>query len=154
MKHLSLLALICIFACSEKNTTTKVEAPKPTQNFDWLIGDWKRSDDEAGKQTYEHWQKSNDKLYQGKSYTMSAKDTVWSENVRLLKRDTTWFYAVTGRGDSFTTDFQLTSITDHSFVCENGANEFPKMIEYALVGDSIKSKISGGGPEIEFSFGK
>ena len=154
MKHLSFLALICIFACSEKNTTTKVEAPKPTQNFDWLIGDWKRSDDEAGKQTYEHWQKSNDTLYQGKSYTMSAKDTIWSENVRLLKRDTTWFYAVTGRGDSFTTDFQLTSITDHSFVCENGANEFPKMIEYALVGDSLKAKISGGGPEIEFSYGK
>jgi hypothetical protein len=154
MKHLSILLFIAtILACKDAPSPVLKRA-MPSVRFDWLNGHWQRSNDEPGQMTYEQWQKTNDSLYIGLGYTMKGQDTIWRENIKLMKADSSWVYAVTGISDTKTTDFILTHITELSFTCENQGNEFPKKIDYTLQGDSIKATISGGGPDISFLFGK
>jgi len=153
MKNLIFFCILIIFACKDIKKAEKSTADLPI-HFDWLSGSWQRSNDDPGQQTYEQWAKANDSLYLGLGFTMQDKDTIWQENVKLLLKDSIWIYSVTGKGDSMSTDFVLTSTTTKSFICENPENEFPKKIEYVLEGDSLKAKISGGGPDVAFIFGK
>ncbi len=127
---------------------------KSKVSFDWMLGSWQRSNDKVGQKTYESWSKLTDTLYLGLGYTLKEQDTIWREHVRFFKKDTSWYFSVKGKGDTLSTDFMLSKITTQSFVCENPNNEFPKMISYNLKGDSLFAKITGGGPDVEFKFGK
>ncbi|MBK9735284.1 MAG: hypothetical protein IPO92_10085 [Saprospiraceae bacterium] len=149
---LILLITLC-FACKETKVTEAVNN-EAVIHFDWLAGNWQRSNEEAGQTTYEQWLKANDSLYIGMAYTMKLQDTIWRENVKLMKVDTSWVFSVIGKGETMPTDFVLTNITASTFTCENPVNEFPKKISYAIVGDSLKAMISGGGPDIAFLFGR
>jgi hypothetical protein len=156
MSHLKILAIfyaLIIFACKDIKEIKKSNADASI-SFDWLVGNWKRSNNDYGKQTYENWNKSNDSIYLGLGFTMQDTDTIWLENVKLMFRDSFWIYSVTAKGETISTDFVLTSKTNNSFVCENPNNEFPKMITYNIQGDSLFAIISGGGPDVEFKFGK
>jgi len=55
------------------------------ESFDWILGKWERTNEKPDKQTFESWQKINDKQYNGLGYTMQGKDTIWKENIRLNK---------------------------------------------------------------------
>ncbi len=153
MKGFFKLFFLVFLAC-KPSPNPEAPAEEKLVSFEWMLGSWQRSNENPGKDTYEHWQKANDTLYLGLGFTMQGNDTIWRENVKLLKRDTSWIFSVTGKGDIISTDFILTDIVDQSFVCENPNNEFPKMILYKLKGDSLFAKISGGGADIEFKFGK
>jgi hypothetical protein len=48
--------------------------------------------------------------------------------------------------------FKLTTITDHSFTCENPQHDFPKTISYIKDGIKLKATISGNGKSIEYLF--
>lgn len=154
MMRLKIYSLLLLFFACKHKESINIPNQKTTMSFDWMLGFWQRSNDKMGHQTYETWSKQNDTLYTSLGYTMQAQDTVWRENVKLFKRDTSWFFSVLGKGETESTDFMLTTITYQSFICENPNNEFPKMIMYHLKGDSLIAKISGGGPDIEFKFGK
>lgn len=122
--------------------------------FDWLLGSWQRGNDEAGRQTFEHWEKINPMSYRGLGFTMVEDDTVWKENIALREADGTWRFEVTGKGASQPTIFNVSGIGDTDFICKNPQNEFPKKIVYRLGGDSLKAVISGGGDQVVFTFGK
>ncbi len=150
-----LLSVLCCISCKEvKDTHNQDLSGGSKSNIDWLLGKWLRSNDEAGKMTYEQWQKISDSLYLGLGFTMQQKDTVWKENVRLVLKDTVWSYDVFMSGNPNPTSFLFTQMTDTSFVCENAKNEFPKKIVYEIKGDSMKATISGGGQDVAFLFGK
>lgn len=150
MKMLSLCLLVVYISCHHKPSDTK---PK-FQNFNWLTGAWQRTNDEAGRQTYEYWTKSHDSLYIGSSYTLQGSDTVFSEKVHLNRKGMQWSYDVVLANDSTIFPFLLTEITDTSFVCENPTNDFPKKIMYQMRGDSVHATISGGGAPVDYWFGK
>ncbi len=152
---ISILLFFILFACkpsASKNMSGSIE--KVTMAPDWLVGFWKRNNDEPGKETYEQWSKVNDSIYTGIGFTMQQKDTIWKEVIVLSYKDTVWSYNVNASGNTDPVSFVFTNQTDTSFTCENAQNEFPKKISYRISGDQLKANISGGGQEVDFIFAK
>ena len=138
-------------SCNNKSDSNRQE---PLQNFDWLTGNWIRTNNQENKTTYENWEKKSSTEYSGFSYTMQNSDTVWQENVKLIKTNGNWSFEVTGKGETEPTKFKLITIEKEKFVCQNKANEFPKIIEYSKMEDKLQAKISGDAMEILFDFEK
>lgn len=151
MKHITFLSLVFLFCCKNSG---EIQILESKTSFDWLLGGWKRSNDKEGQVTFENWSKTHDSLYTGMSYTLQDSDTIFSEKVHLLKKGDQWSYDVELPETSLPFSFGLTQITDSSFICENPANDFPKMISYQMNGDSLFATISGGGQPINYWFGK
>lgn len=143
--------LIMIIACEIAPTATQNTSKAGIKNFDWLIGEWKRTDDKEGRKTYEYWTKINPEIYQGIGFTLENTDTVFKENIRLLKIDSVYNFEVIGVNEA-PTYFKFTNHTTNKFTCENPENEFPKKIEYHLVGDSLKAIIFGDEFSVPFTF--
>lgn len=152
MKKIIAFSLILILIISCKKGDTEI-TDDSSPNFDWLVGTWIRTNEKEGKETFETWAKE-DSQYNGFSFTLLNKDTIWQERIILMEADGRWQYAVTGKRDLKPTVFKLTEIEKEAFICVNEANEFPKKIQYAKNGDQIKALISGGGMEIPFEFEK
>jgi hypothetical protein len=124
MKSIALSILILVlFSCKEKSNLYAKD------NLDWLVGNWKRTNNDVNQMTFENWSKTNDSLYFGHSFTMNMKDTSWQEKVMLTRRLNIWTFTVSGPNEN-PTRFDITSKSDTSFIAENSANEFPKKIEY------------------------
>lgn len=126
--------------------------PTSEENFDWLIGQWQRTNDGAGKQTFEQWSKINESEYVGLGCTLQGVDTVFKENIKLIKSKDGWHLHVLQKNAASPTTFVVTKMDASSFVCENAENDFPKMIHYTFAGDKMIATISGGGNEIPFTF--
>lgn len=147
------LILTCCLACTATPQTEATTADiRLTQPFDQLIGQWARSNDAQGKQTFEHWRKVDSSHYQGLGFTMEGPDTTWQEDIHLQKEGGTWRFMVTGQGESQATVFTITQRDAHRFVCENPAHDFPQKIAYTIAADSIAAVISGGETHILFAF--
>ncbi len=153
-KLYSFLIVLVLISC--KNNTSaeadKVTITKEIENFDWLLGDWQRTNETEGKSTFEHWKKVNDSLYKSLAYTMKDQDTIWLENVNLTKNNDTWSFDVKGKGDNKATSFIVSEMDAESFTCVNDKNEFPKKIIYFKNGTNIRAEISGGDMMIPFEF--
>lgn len=149
-----LFVVLLLTACSTLEKSNPVSNNQQEMyNFDYLLGKWVRTNNKAGRKTYEHWQKTSNGDYYGLGFTLENRDTVFKENLRFVKIDGTWNYEVTGVNET-PTYFKMTSQSATSFVCKNPANEFPKKIEYQLDGDTLKAKVSTGETVIPFYFKK
>ncbi len=147
-----------MFSCKNNSTSEEIKQIKeesPTAiNFDWLIGDWQRTNEEEGKATFEHWKKVSNAEYKSFAYTMKGVDTIWRENVSLIKVTDTWSLNVIGIGDTTTTSFIISEMDSVSFTCTNEKNMFPKKISYFKNGTNIRAEISGDDMMIPFEFDK
>lgn len=150
------LAFVILFSC--KNNTSSEEKKQIDNetpiayNFDWLIGDWQQTNEEEGKATFEHWKKVSVTEYKSLAYTMKGEDTIWRENVALVKVKEQWNFDVIGIGDTLSTSFKVTAMDSISFTCENEKNKFPKKISYFKNGKNIRAEISGDDMMIPFEF--
>jgi len=146
MKKLTgILIILLSMSCTQKNITR--------QNFDWLTGSWIRTNDKEGNITYEHWTKISSVEYKGLGYTLQNGDTIFKEQLRLIKTNKEWSLEVSGVNENPTL-FLLTNQTENSFFSENEFNEFPKIIEYSVDDVVLLAKISDGNTEISFLFKK
>ena len=143
------LALSCTSPVSEGQTTPKTVSQSP--DVSWLVGKWKRSNDRAGRSTFESWQKGANGEYLGLGYTLQNGDTVFKEQMKLSRIEENWNLVVSGVNES-PTYFVFTNHQAERFVCENETNEFPKKIDYRLEEGKLVANISGGGNEISFIF--
>lgn len=162
IKYLSVILLIVLgVACAESNSEIK-QVPnqnKPiekkiveSQNFDWLLGDWKRLHEQEGKQTFETWEKTNSMNYSGVGYTLQNGDTIKKEVMFLVKTESGWDLNVQPQDEPNPITFTMTSFTENEFVCENPELDFPKMIKYWKGDSTLKALVSGTDLEIEFEF--
>jgi hypothetical protein len=151
MRVLIILSLCLIFSCNKKQNLSNFEN---VTNFDWLLNQWQRSNDKAGQATFENWDKTNDSLYIGMSYTLQGADTVFKENVQLVRTGNQWSYNVLLSDADEGVSFVITQMSDASFICENMFNEFPKKFLYQMKGDSLFANVSGGEHSIDYWFGK
>ena len=84
---------------------------------------------------------------------MIENDTVFKEELSLLKINENWVYRVVGvREDEV--DFPVTKINSTSFSAENKQNDFPKGITYKLKAEFLKATIADGKNAIDFIFEK
>lgn len=139
--------LATFFELSKIQTSTN-------HNFDYLIGDWKRTDDEEGNQTYESWNKVNGSKYLGRSYTLNGLDTVSQEIMTISKASESWTLGVKLPSESAETMFSLKTMDATSFAFESKENEFPDLITYKAQGNLLNAEISGGDMIIPFRFEK
>ncbi|MFK8037041.1 MAG: DUF6265 family protein [Crocinitomicaceae bacterium] len=160
MKFYFALVILILFSCNSNITDQEakdfVSETEHVHDFSWLIGDWKRVNEQEQVTTYEHWKQISSENYAGFGYTLSVSDstsdTVWQEHIQLLSKNQNWEFRVTGQTDSLPTIFSLIEIDESSFTCHSPENDFPTHINYKRNGDSLNAKIIGGDSEIPFDF--
>ncbi|WP_299626259.1 hypothetical protein [uncultured Tenacibaculum sp.] len=124
-------------------TSCKQEIKKP----DFLIGKWKRVNDEGPKETFEIWNQN----FNGLGYSLQEKDTVFKEILSIIEVKGNKYLQVTGVNQRPTL-FQFTDQTNTSFTCKNPNNEFPKVISYWLEENQLKAKVANDDFAIDFVF--
>lgn len=110
----------------------------------WLLGKWENKSAEGTLS--ETWKKQNDSTFDGRSYFISGKDTLFSEAIRLLERNAKWYYIPTvgNQNQQQSTIFKMTYFSGKQLVFENLKHDFPQKITYNRIGnDSIIAEISG-----------
>lgn len=140
MKLLALFFLVLLVACQS------------AENFDFMLGEWEQTNEDAGKRTFETWVKQDASTYLGHSYTLQGADTAWQEHTMLSPIAGVWHLQVRLMGETQSTDFKVTQSGNRSFTCENPQNEFPKTIRYQRAGTELHAEISGGGDPVTFLF--
>ncbi len=127
-------------------------------NFDWILGDWERTNDELGKETYESWTKEGNS-YIGHGYTIQEiefqRDTISQEFMKLSGENFEWILEVSIPGvTDKPVQFIMSELQDKSFICVNAKNDFPKSIMYSKWENGLFAEISGGGESVSFDFRK
>ncbi|AZQ43152.1 DUF6265 family protein [Nonlabens ponticola] len=141
MRKLSVILLVLCCACSNNDP----------ESLDWILGSWQRTDDPAGRQSYEEWTKTDDG-YQGFAYAMRDGDTIFREEMKITKTDK-WTLFVEGTNHSTAT---LTSLEfkQDSISVFNPALDFPTQIHYWIAGDTLKAQVVNDVETIDFNFVK
>ncbi|MEN8138343.1 MAG: DUF6265 family protein [Bacteroidota bacterium] len=158
--YFSLIAItiLSLSACKnisdKKNEAQKNETPILTENFDWLLGKWQRTNEEEGKETFENWDKKSEIEYNGIGFTIQNNDTVKQEKIKIIRKGEKWNLEVISPGETDWTKFEITSLEKDKFTCENPELEFPNKIKYWKEGNKIKASVSGKDLEIPFEFKK
>lgn len=154
MKNLLLcsLALIC-FSCSPpgKQEPSLEGGPVLQEPFDWLLGFWIRTKDRPGYTTYEHWEKKSSTEYLGSGYTLRFGDTIFKEQLRLVKSNDIWNFEASDVNED-PTIFLVIEQGANSFECENKENRFPKNIRYSLQDNFLVAEMSDGSTSFRFDF--
>jgi hypothetical protein len=159
-KRLILLIGVLIMSCNQgkkQNKRTDVKSTTLTEkseNFDWLLGKWKRINDKEGKETFENWKKIKETEYLGIGFTMQNGDTIQQENIRLIKTNGKWNLIVKLSEEAESITFNGVSHNENEFTCENNENDFPNKIKYWKHENKINAIISGGEMKILFEFEK
>jgi len=159
-KLLILLVGILIISCNQnkkenqKEDITATPLIEKTENFDWLLGKWKRLNEEVGKETFENWEKIKETEYSGIGFTMQNGDTIKQENILLIKSNEKWNLTVKVPEESDSVTFVGVSHNDNEFTCENKELDFPNEIKYWKNGNRLNAMVSGGEMKIPFEFEK
>ena len=159
MKNILLVifSILTLWSCDDNTNTeikkeSKAETIKTAESFDWLIGDWKRNNDEEGRTTYETWYKNGNNSYLGYGFAMSNGDTISKENMKIEKLNNKWRLEVFTKEDTVSTYFNITKLENNSFTCENNEIDFPNKIQYWKDGEKIKATVSSSDFKIDFEF--
>ncbi len=142
--------LLILLFCSSCYSGDQSEIPM-SDNYDWLLGEWIRTNEKEDRVTFENWSKQSDSLYLGLGYTLKDQDTVFKEEIHLLNLGNQWQYVVHGVNRR-PTSFRVTKKLNNSFVSKNENNPFPKLIKYSLENNILTAEISADGNKIRFLF--
>lgn len=126
----------------------------PSENFDWLLGKWQRTNETQDKKTFEYWVKINDAEYAGLAFTLHSSDTVNQEKMALLKSDGNWQLKVKTPDEKDFVAFEMTMQKDGLFECNNDSLPFPKKITYWRDGEKLRANVAGDSLQIPFEFSK
>lgn len=147
MKNLTifLLCFLCL-SCTDKKKNYVLSS-----DFDFLLGDWDKTNTKPGVITKEHWTITSATAYRGHGYTIKRGDTIFKESMHLLKENDLWTLKIAGIHKD-TVDFEVTSFAPNEFTAQNPTNEFPTTISYSYFDDTLSAKVSNDTKEIPFIF--
>lgn len=170
MKKIFLLPIVVLaLSCRqevkrEQNTppATPIQNEKENENeenLDWLVGNWKRLNNQDGKETFENWEKINSKKlntteYAGIGFTLQKADTISQEHMSFVQIDGNWTLFVKTPDEKDPIKFKMTTLNNNALICTNDSIDFPKRIEYKLANDTLKAKVSNEEMEVVFEFKK
>ena len=146
-----LLTTLALTMCNTKQNDQK-STTQSTENFDWLLGNWKRTNEEKGKETFENWKKANDNEYKGIGFTLQNRDTLSQEQMKLIQTNGKWNLLVKTPDEKDFIKFEMTEIADDKFECKNDTLDFPKLIKYWKNGDKMNAIVSGDSLKLSFEF--
>lgn len=131
-----------------------IKTDESTGSFDWLLGNWQRSNEVKDKETFEIWEKLDNSNYFGIGFTIQNNDTIKQEKMKLTKSNDKWTLKVRTQGETEPTLFAMTSYTENEFICKNSELDFPKLIKYWKNDEKINALVSGDEIKISFEFEK
>jgi Domain of unknown function (DUF6265) len=124
-----------------------------------LAGTWKM--ETAKGILYESWEKLNDSTLKSRSYKVMDKDTVWLEQVKLVKREGKISYipVVQRQNNNEPVAFVLKKIENNIYIFENAAHDFPQRIIYTLPQNNllhawIEGEVNGQVKRIDYRYSK
>ena len=108
--------------------------------FKWIQGKYVVVNDQSGFY-YEEWTKIDNNNYTGTGFflTRDCIDTLLNIKMRLMheKEKTTLFYDVKDQKKNKETEFTLTKGENNIYVFENPFRDFPSILQYKIIGDSV-----------------
>ncbi len=122
-----------------------------SSDFDFLLGDWERTNSKEGQLTMEHWKIISATEYRGHGYTLEKRDTTFQEHMLLIKKNGIWNLEVSGP-NADPVIFEITSSATNKLTAENPIHDFPKKITYSYFDDTLSAKVSNEDMEIPFIF--
>ena len=155
-KAFYLTAALITFSCNQNSSKETVDSGltknEITENFDWLIGEWKRLNTIPGKETFENWKKTSASEYIGLGFTLENKDTISQEKMRIIENNGKWTLEVKMPEEKESTIFINKDLKKSEFLFVNDSISFPNKIKYWLEGDNLKALVSSKDMEIPFDF--
>jgi hypothetical protein len=140
MAHVNLILLAGLLTLSPPADSS---GPGPRiEDLRWLAGCWRM--EEGGKETEEHWMRSDGETMLGMSRTSAGGETMSFEfmRIRQLESGDIAFFAQPSGAKA--TPFALKSCTKHEVVFENRSHDFPQRVIYRLRKDgSLLGRIEG-----------
>jgi hypothetical protein len=128
-------------------------AQDDVSKVEWLTGSWTRTNVKPGRSGVEVWAKNGNELV-GRGISLKGMDTTFVEKIRIVSKEGKLFYVPDVPENKGEVWFELTSVTEKGFVCENPKHDFPKKIVYEVDGKDLKATISGDGKSIDYFFKK
>ena len=148
------LSLFAIFVASVLSSCYRPSAQQAFSDLEAIRGTWKATE---GPEFMEVWKKQNDSLLVGLGLSMRDGDTVFTESLQISLRKGQLFYgARVGENPEFVL-FELKVAGRNSWRFENHAHDYPNIIAYHLVNDSVleaKTTNSRGKKEVKFHMKK
>lgn len=146
--------LLIIFVLQELGTAQNNKAPRIADLF-WLLGKWERTNEQNGRYSLEEWSRKDTLSYQGTGLTIQINDTVFKEELSLIKEGNAIFYVAEVAHNPAPVKFKLTSLKGTKAIFENPDHDFPKKITYLLENKKkLKVQIEGDGKRVDFNFKK
>jgi len=155
-----LIAIVSVSCTSKRpsssealdNKTEFYGTNKISTSFDWLIGHWRRVNNDSEKETFEIWKRESNSRYLGHGFIMKELDTLWQERMMLIKQDSVWVFKVKTPGNSDLVTFKLTHSDTNAFTVENPIHDFPNKINYWKSKGRLLARVSGVKDELYYEF--
>ncbi len=129
---------------------TFLSSPDIKEDFEWLIGTWQNTDQEAA---FEEWWWNDDKgYYEGRGYRIVVGDTLVFEDLSIQMIEDVPHYIPVVQENDGAVPFKMTLWDNKGFDSENTKHDFPKGISYRNKGNRFDATISGNGKDITFGF--
>ncbi len=124
----------------EPNLPENKGTDSASAGFNWIQGKYVVVNDQSGFY-YEEWIKVDNNNYTGTGYflTRDCIDTLLNIKMRLMheKEKTTLFYDVKDQKQNKEAEFTLTKGENNLYVFENPFRDFPSIMQYKIIGDSV-----------------
>ncbi|WP_417886520.1 DUF6265 family protein [Zunongwangia sp.] len=163
MNRILLIVIVLISSCNQntksKNVVDEKSSKKYTDtitetNFDWLLGKWKRLNEQEGKETFENWEKKDSTEYRGIGFTLQNGDVIKQEKMMISKTNNNWKLSVKTLEEQESTDFELIKAKQEEFVFVNDSIEFPNEIKYWKKGNRLYATVKNDSINVDFEFKK
>ncbi len=129
-----------------------VSAEAQMNQIRWLLGSWARTNAAPGKSGYEIWENVSATAWKGLGISMKGTDTTFIEKLKIgVENGKLWYIADVPQNKGLVY-FEITSVTNDSFVCENPRHDFPQTIAYKFDGKTIRARVSAGDRGIDYLF--
>lgn len=132
--------------------TTLITCKQDQESYDWMVGEWERTNGKPGTQTLESWKKIDPETYTSEAMVLSGPDTLFVEHCTIKKIDNDYYYIAEVDHNDSPTHFKIIESKKGSFIAVNEAHDFPKKITYTINGNELNAAVSGDDKVIEYQF--
>lgn len=144
MKYRRLAILPVMLGSILLNCNRTASTDHQLQQAHWLIGTWVTPIPEGP--LYETWRAVSPEELAGRSYLVTASDTVTFESIRMVETKGKLYYipTVQDQNNNQPVQFEATHVYEDELIFENPTHDFPQKIVYTRVAsDSLVAVVSG-----------
>ncbi|HUH74686.1 MAG TPA: hypothetical protein VLZ75_09780 [Chitinophagales bacterium] len=151
IKYIILLFGIALISCNSSENN-KQNAELTPANFDWLLGEWQRVNEQKGRETFEIWEKVNELEYSGRAWTIQNSDTIFQEQMSFYKSGDLWNLSVKTPDEIDNIIFNGIMHTENKFIVVNKEIDFPNQIIYWTEDGKLYATVSNSEINLSFEF--